>query len=148
MSNKVTGQVADLIDDRTLVINRGEKDGVSLGMLFIVYDATGKVVKDPASGTELGKIKLPKIEVKVTHVDEKYSVAETHKYKEVNVGGVNPLIGATNIFSPPKYVKQYETFEIEETTRKKLDKEKSIVKVGDIVEQISSPNKSKAPTVS
>ena len=136
MGSKITGQVADLIDNRTLVINRGEKDGVATGMLFVVYDATGRVVKDPASGSELGKIKLPKIEVKITHVDEKYSVAETHKYKEINVGGANPLFSVTSVLSPPKYVKQYETFEIEETTKKELDKEKSIVKVGDIVEQI------------
>ena len=138
MVSRITGQVADLIDDRTLVINRGEKDGVELGAFFTVYDATGKVVKDPTSGDELGKIKLPKITVKVVHVDEKYSVAETYKYKEVNLGGNNPLlgVGALNVFNPPKYVKQYETFEIEESTKKKLDKEKSIVKVGDVVEQV------------
>jgi|GEM_PF-794261 len=137
MSSKITGLVADLIDDRTLVINKGTNDGVAIGMLFMVYDATGKVVKDPTSGDELGKIKLPKIEVKVIHVEEKYCLAETHKYKEVNVGGVNPLLGTANLFSPPKYVKQYETFDIEEKTKRQLDKEKSIVKIGDAVEQVT-----------
>lgn len=139
MPKKITGEVAELIDDRTLVINRGSKDGVTLGMLFMVYDATGKVVKDPVTGDELGNIKLPKIEVKVTHVDEKYSLAETYKFKEVNVGGVNPLVGIPDLFSPPKYVKKYETFKIDETTKQKLDKEKSIVKIGDAVEQILDP---------
>lgn len=137
MSNKITGQVADLVDDRTLIINRGTKNGVSVGMLFMVYDATGKIVKDPTTGDELGKIKLPKIEVKVIHADEKYSIAETYKFREVNVGGVNPLLGTQNLFSPPKYVKQYETFEIEPTTKRKLNAEKSLVKIGDIVEQVT-----------
>ena len=133
---KIKGKVADLIDSRTLVINKGSKNGVKVGMLFMVYDATGKNVKDPETGEELGKIQLPKIEVKVTHADEKYSIAETHKYREVNTGGINPVVGMPSIFTPPKYVKVYETFEIEETAKKKLDQEKSMVKIGDIVEQV------------
>jgi hypothetical protein len=135
---KIKGKVADLIDNRTLIINKGSKAGVKDGMIFMVYDATGKTVIDPETGSELGKIKLPKIEVKVTHADDKYSIAETYKYNEVNEGGVNPLIGMPNVFSPPKYVKKYETFDIEPFTKKQLDKEKSIVKVGDTVEQVSA----------
>lgn len=134
---KITGKVAQLIDDRTLVINRGSSDGVKVGMKFMVYDQTGKSVVDPDTNNELGKIKLPKIKVQISHADEKYSVAETYIFKEINVGGVNPLSNISNVLSPPKYVKQYETFEIDESTRKKIDKEKSIVTVGDIVEQIT-----------
>jgi hypothetical protein len=141
MSKKLIGKVADLIDNRTLVINLGIADNVRPGMVFMVYDEVGKIVKDPISGVELGRLKVPKIEVKVTHVDNKYSVAETHKFREVNVGGTNQLMAVPNIFAPPRYVKKYETFQIDDTTKRQLDKEKSIVKIGDTVEQIYDAEK-------
>ena len=84
----------------------------------------------------MGHVKLPKIKVKISHVEEKFSIAETYKYKEVNVGGVNTLGGFSSILSPPKYVRRYETFEIDEEYKQSIDKEKSIVEVGDLAEQI------------
>ena len=42
----------------------------------------------------------------------------------------------SNILAPPKYVKKYETFEVSEQTKEEIDRAKSIVKVGDTVEQV------------
>lgn len=43
----VTGQVALIEDDYTLVINRGAESGVTLGMVFAVQSCTGAVITDP-----------------------------------------------------------------------------------------------------
>ncbi len=134
--DKIVGKVADLLDDRTLIFNRGSKNGVKVNMRFKVYDPVGKEVKDPDSGENLGSVKLPKIEVSITHVFAKYSLAKTFKFKEVNVGGTGPHLNISSIFAPPKYIKKYETFEIDESTQKQIDEKKSIVKKGDAVEQI------------
>jgi hypothetical protein len=136
MTKIIIGKVAELLSDRSLIINRGSNDGVRLNMVFKVYDAVGKEVKDPDTGEDLGRVNLPKIEVAVTHVYEKYSIAQTHKYKEINVGGTWTGVNVANIFTPPKYVKKYETFEIDESTQKKIDEKKSMVKIGDVVEQV------------
>lgn len=52
---------------------------------------------------------------------------------------MNTLAGISSILSAPKYVRQYETFEINEEYRQEIDKEKSIVEIGDIAEEIDDP---------
>lgn len=132
----IKGRVVDIIDNRTLAINAGQEAGVKLDMIFQILKDDGKEIKDDQTGEVLGKVKLPKIKVKVVHVDEKFCVAETYQYKDVNKGGINTLSTVSSIFSPPKYVRQYETFEIDENQKQEIDKEKSMVKIGDLAEEI------------
>jgi hypothetical protein len=136
----IIGKVAALLDDRTLVINKGSDDGVNTGMRFMIYAAQGKKIVDPDSEKELGFLKLPKLSVEVTEVYPAYSKAETYKYRTVNEGGENSILGGLGGYlSPPKYVKKYETFLIEDHTKKKINEERSIVKVGDIAEEMERP---------
>lgn len=136
MSKKIVGKVADLIDNRSLVFNKGSNAGVTKNMIFRVLDPVGREVKDPDNGKVIGHVNLPKIEVQVTHVYDKYSIAKTYKFREINVGGSGSL-SVGNIFTPPKYVKKYDTFEIDESVQKQIDEKKSIVKIGDVVEQVT-----------
>ena len=53
---RITGQVALIEDDHTLVINRGTESGVAVGMVFAVNSSTGPVITDPESGRELGRL--------------------------------------------------------------------------------------------
>lgn len=138
----IKGLVAALIDNRTLALNIGSKSKVKEGMVFQVFDSEGKKITDPESGKELGKLRLPKIKVRVLHVFEEYSVAGTYRYEDVNVGGNNAAFtGLTGFLAPPKYVRKYETFEIGQEDKKVIEEEKSIVKTGDIVEQVIEKQK-------
>lgn len=132
----ISAKVVDIIDNRTLALNAGRNKGVEIGMIFQILKDNGKEIKDPETGEVLGNVKLPKIMVKVVHADPKFSIAETYKYKEVNQGGLNPLMSVSTVFSPPKYVKKYETFEIDDDYKEEIDKEKSKIQIGDIAEQV------------
>lgn len=66
-----------------------------------------------------------------------YSIAETYKYRTINEGGSSGVLsGLSGYLSAPKYVKKYETFMIDDEDKRAIDEERSLVKVGDIVEQI------------
>jgi len=133
----IVGKVAALLDERGLVINRGSRDGVKKPMRFMIYAAHGKKIIDPDTKAELGELKLSKLAVQVVEVFPTYSIAETYKFRTVNEGGESNLFGGlTGYLSPPKYVKKYETFSIEEHTKKQIDEEKSIIKIGDIAEEL------------
>ncbi|TFV60981.1 hypothetical protein E4P42_01985 [Mycobacterium sp. PS03-16] len=73
----VTGQVALIEDDYTLVINRGAEAGVTLGMVFAVYQGDGQVVRDPESGRELGRLTREKLRVRVFDVQPLFARAHT-----------------------------------------------------------------------
>lgn len=73
----VTGQVAMIEDDYTLVINRGGEAGVELGMIFAVHSGAGQVITDPESGRELGRLSREKLRVRVFDVQALYARAHT-----------------------------------------------------------------------
>lgn len=133
----IIGKIVEIIDNRTAAINVGSKDGVRVGMVFQIFAKDGREVIDPDTGEKLGSLKFPKMKIKVTYVaSDKLSLAETFEYEKINVGGINTLQGFSNIFAPPNYVKKYKTFEVAQEQKKKIEEEKSSVKVGDIVELI------------
>lgn len=136
--SKIIAKVAKILDDRTLIVNAGSEKGVKLGTKFLISSSLGSEIKDPDSQEILGEVAIPKVKVMVTRVDVKYCVAETYEYQTVNEGGSMPnTITLTKIFEPPKLVKRYKTFEIEDSQKKAIDKEKSLVKIGDMAEELN-----------
>jgi hypothetical protein len=69
----IEGQVAGIVDESTLIINRGSEHGVKPGMRFAVFAEVDEV-NDPASGESLGKWELVKGLVAAAHVQEKMTV--------------------------------------------------------------------------
>lgn len=133
-------KVASIIDNRTLVVNAGLNAGISVGDKFKIFSAQGKIIKDPDSGKSLGKLEIEKMPVVVVKVEENFSVAETFKYREVNEGGTyNGFNTISNYLQPPKIKKVYDSFDMEDTEKREIDIEKSIVKIGDIVRKIEVP---------
>lgn len=73
----LSGQVALIEDDYTLVINRGAEAGVTPGMIFAVQSEADQVITDPESGRELGRLTREKLRVKVFDVQPLFSRAHT-----------------------------------------------------------------------
>lgn len=73
----ITGQVALVEDDHTLVINRGGEAGVVVGMVFAVNAGPGAVITDPESGRELGRLHREKLRVRVFDVQPLFARAHT-----------------------------------------------------------------------
>jgi hypothetical protein len=74
----ITGVVALVEDEYTLVINRGADAGVTPGMVFAVFSGDGRVITDPESGRQLGRLSEEKLRVKVVDVHELFARAETY----------------------------------------------------------------------
>jgi hypothetical protein len=74
---QITGSVALVEDEYTLVINRGAAAGVVPGMVFAVFSGDGRLITDPETGRELGRLDEEKLRVKVCEVRELFARAET-----------------------------------------------------------------------
>jgi hypothetical protein len=70
----IRGEVAEIIDQYTVVLNVGMDQGVNKGMCFVVYAETQRIFD--RSGNDLGLLEIPKCEVEITDVQEKLSVAK------------------------------------------------------------------------
>lgn len=75
--DNLTGKVALIEDDYTLVINRGAEAGVAQGMVFAVYSDAGQVITDPESGRELGRLEREELRVRVFDVQPLFARAHT-----------------------------------------------------------------------
>ena len=74
----IQGKVAAILNERDIVINKGEKDGVSEGMPFQVKQPDVPI-RDPDSGAELGVLTRDKIKVRVVELHTHFSVAKTYE---------------------------------------------------------------------
>jgi hypothetical protein len=74
---QITGQVALVEDDYTLVINRGAEAGVTPGMVLTVYSDAGPAITDPESGVELGRLNREELRVRVFDVHPLFARAHT-----------------------------------------------------------------------
>lgn len=73
MSAPIEGKIAKIVDDQTVIINRGTASGVREGMKFAIFTG-GDAVADPDTGESLGEWEVVKGCVKVSHVQKKLSV--------------------------------------------------------------------------
>lgn len=141
---EIRGSVARILNSTQIVINRGSKEGVEIGMVFEVLDKNATEIMDPETGELLGSIDRPKVEVKIVTIEEKLSIAETYKTRRINRGGNGSSLTAfTGMFSPPDYVDELETLKAEDKAWEDLPEEKSFVKVGDPVRNVGTVKNNK-----
>lgn len=83
MSNqdKLTATVAHVVDDYSVVINRGSEQGVKVGDTYLIY-AIGPDLIDPETQESLGPLEVVRGRAVVRHVQEKMSTLETIEFDE------------------------------------------------------------------
>jgi hypothetical protein len=135
MPELIEGQVAEVLNSRDLVINRGEEKGVEEGMVFEILAPQGQDIRDPETDEVLGSVGRPKVVVRVVEVEPKLAVARTFKSRRRNVGGTDFNQEWRRIFEAPRYVTQYDTLKTSERTWEDLSEEESFVKRGDPARQ-------------
>lgn len=69
MSEKKT-RVAKIIDEYTIVINKGSEVGMEIGQRFLIY-SVGEEIIDPETNENLGKLEIVKGTGKVTHLQKR-----------------------------------------------------------------------------
>ena len=123
----IEGKVAEIIDEYTVVINRGYEHGVEEGMRFVIYEPCDEI-KDPETKESLGTFEYVKAKVKVTNVREKFSTAETYETYTM------PALG---IPFPLREQRVRQELPLDEKTTGRLPKcPRTPVKIGDLVRQI------------
>lgn len=87
MNNIIIGKVVKSLDENTLVINKGARDGVTSGNRFLIY-RLGEELFDPDTKESLGTLEIICGEGKPTHIQEHMTTLtsdrhETRKTKTV-----------------------------------------------------------------
>lgn len=70
-----------LEDDDRVVLNRGSRDGIKVGLRFLVF-GHGQEMRDPETGESLGVLEIVRGEGVITHVQEKISTLSSARKSE------------------------------------------------------------------
>lgn len=124
----IEGKVADIINRRELIINRGEGSGVRVGMKFKVMDQI-LTITDPESKEQLGTLEREKIRVKISEVQPKFSVARTYETYRTVESSIPGLLGSCT-------VTRVRTLETQEDTLQSPSDRVASVNAGDVVVEI------------
>lgn len=80
-NNKFQAIIAEIINENTIVINKGSNDGVQKGQKFLVYAESKNEIKDPVTKENLGKLEIVKGKGEVIHVQDRLStIKSVEKY--------------------------------------------------------------------
>ena len=91
------GKVIKIIDEFTVVINKGIEDSVKEGDVCLIY-SIGDELFDPDTNESLGLLEIVKGQGKVIHVQEKLATIQSIEFKKTRILR-KPGISSWNQFS-------------------------------------------------
>ncbi|MGO2138339.1 MULTISPECIES: hypothetical protein [Leuconostoc] len=135
MKNNI--KIVKIISDHEFIISAGQKQDVSKGDKFIIFDRHGEEILDPDSGESLGYLDVNKGTIIVRNVFENMSIASTEPHL---VGGIaNQFSGVNTALIG---IQQPTTLNVDYSQITPLDEtlEPSPIKLGDPVKPLNSGN--------
>lgn len=132
----VAGKVAQVLNERELVINIGQQDGVMEGQRFKVISATPLDVRDPDTGELLGSIEREKVRVQASQVFDHMTVCKPYRAHWVGNYTLSATEQLVSAFMPPTRITETLRTDTNDLPQE-LTLEESIVKIGDPVVRIA-----------
>ncbi len=125
----IKGKILRITNEYTVVIDAGREQGVIPGTRFLIYANAGDLT-DPDTKKNLGVLEIPKGEVVVKLVQQKYSFAETEF--ESQKAPLAQLLSMSLITTR----EVHKPLQVETKDIKPLPEEIFKVKVGDLVRTV------------
>lgn len=92
---EIKGRIIRLLDNRTVIVNLGAKDGIRKGVVFSIL-GNPELVVDPVTQQVLGELVIVKDKITANQVEEKFTIAR--KPETVTTGLVNyALLGLGSV---------------------------------------------------
>jgi hypothetical protein len=134
------GRVAQILNERELVINIGENGGVRQGMKFAVLSESPTEIRDPETDEVLDVIDREKVRVRAREVRPKVTICKTYLVRTLAAGRLFPEIGGSLMETLAEFrgpTKVVDTFRAsDKDLPAPLSAEESYVKINDRVIQI------------
>lgn len=86
-------QVAFVIDEYTVAINRGKIHNVMPDQQFLVYALSAEEIKDPATGRSLGRLELVKGSGIIISVQKEMSILKSDNTEKQFSRGIDQVMG-------------------------------------------------------
>lgn len=132
---RIEGRVAEILNARELVINKGGDAGVRVGMKFAVLADAPLEIRDPESGEILDALDREKVRVEASEVRSRIAVCRTYRIRRLPAGPLYSVLEASGLTRPPREIP--DTLAVKDASLPPpLAEEESFVKKNDRVVQV------------
>lgn len=83
MTDRYAAKVVKVLDDYSIVVNRGTDHGLKLGNQFLII-GLGEVIRDPDTNEDLERLEIVKGKVEIVHAQEKISTLKSCRYSRAS----------------------------------------------------------------
>ena len=103
MTDRYAAKVVKILDDYSIVVNRGTGHGLNTGNQFLVI-GLGEVIRDPDTNEDIEQLEIVKGKVEIVHAQEKIATLKSCSYsrasekKEIRKVSTSGKGGLANIF--------------------------------------------------
>ncbi len=133
VANAIRGKVAEVLNDREIVINRGKDHGVKLGTRFKITETVE--IRDPDTGDVIGTIIREKIRFKVVYAQPSMSIARTY---ETHTFGTSSASLATEALLRTIHPEAgMQRTDVKRIRPSGDNDEPVLVKIGDVVDEVT-----------
>ena len=73
--------VVKVIDEYTVIINKGSNDGIKYGQKFLIYSISEESIIDPSTGEDLGKLETVKGTARIEHLQDRMATLVSNKHE-------------------------------------------------------------------
>lgn len=84
MTQPIEGKIVKILDQYSILINKGSRDGVKEGMSFVIFTLTADEVEDPSTKEALGRLEVVKGYVVALHVQDRITTCVAKKKDKGN----------------------------------------------------------------
>ena len=132
---RITGRVAQILNESELAINVGAEGGVVHGMKFAILAEAPLEIVDPESKEVLDAIDREKVRVQASEVRPKITICRTYRKTVIPAGPMYSLLSGGLDARPPREVS--ETLRARDSSLPRpLAQDESYVKINDRVIQV------------
>ena len=122
----IEASVARVLNERELVLNKGVRDGVRLGMRFAILNRNAVDIRDPVTHEILGSVPVAKTIVKIVLTEDRLAIGRTFRTIKGRTGAFTIATGLAGEPSRAETLRSGEKSVLEE-----LSEEESAIKTGD-----------------
>ncbi len=117
MDNLSDIRIVKIIDDYSVVINKGAEDGIQTFHRFLIYDIDMDPIIDPVTKKSLGNLEIVKGTAEVKHIQETMTTLISDSYiqptrkvvkRKPNTGLLGYIEGTTEEFVDNKTLKPFD----------------------------------------
>jgi len=145
-TSKIEGRVAQILNARELVINRGSQHGVSKGMKFSVLSEAPMEIRDPGTNELLDEIDREKVRVIASEVRDRVTICRTFRTTTTGRKGLSSIaLSFEALYGMQPEREVVETLRVQDSQLPPpLKPEESYVKLNDRVVSVEEAPEAKA----